>query len=118
MSKILARESLYLEHQVDINAQEALGHRISDFYLAKVALILVLITSMGLLGLLQVRLFCKIISYKQEITALEESIRDLTIKNERLRKEVEALSSPTRLREEAERLGLQPSDKLIDLPIN
>lgn len=118
MSKSLAKESLYLEHQLDVNAQRTSVRKKPSFYLAKIVLVLVFIASMSLFSFFQVRLYSRIITYRREINALEESIRDLTIRNERLRKEFEDLSSPTRLRKEAERLGLQPSDRLLELPIN
>lgn len=118
MSKALVRESLYLERQLDTELQTVPSQNKAKYSFFRLTLIISLVTSMFLVGLFQIKLYSRIVLYKQEITALEDSIRDLTIKNEELKKEVENLSSPTRLSREAERLGLQPSNRLLELPMN
>jgi len=55
-------------------------------------------------------------SYQEEIRSLEEVIDSLSTKNEQLSLEIIRLTSPTRLRSEGKRLGLQPSNRIIILP--
>lgn len=118
MSKNLARESPYSEHQIDVSSKSASIQNKTKHFLTSIIFISIVVTSIVVFSLFQVKLYSKVISYRQEITALEDSITDFSIKNEELRREAEALSSPARLREEAERLGLQPSDRLLKIPIN
>ncbi|HOL54980.1 MAG TPA: hypothetical protein P5253_04675 [bacterium] len=118
MSKNLARESPYSERQADVNLKPASIQNKTKYFLARIVFISVMVTSIVAFSLFQVKLYSKVISYRQEITALEDTITDFSIKNEELRREAEVLSSPARLREEAERLGLQPSDRLLKIPLN
>lgn len=120
MSKVLARKSLYVdvvlekaqEHQSIIPKEATYPWARSSFILA------LLLTSILTLGLLQVKLYNGLVSYKEEIRSLEEAIDNLSIKNEVLKLEVKKLTSPFRLKEEGKRLNLQPSNRVLILPVD
>lgn len=119
MSKVLARKSVYVnvpledvQRGLSVAPQRALNSWV------RLLFVIVLFTSILALGLLPVRLYVNLLQYKGEIRSLEEAIDNLSVKNEILRLEVEKLTSPSRLREEGKRLNLQPSDRVIILPVD
>ncbi|MGB9681734.1 MAG: hypothetical protein ACPL1I_01980, partial [bacterium] len=55
------------------------------------------------------------IKYQEEVSSLTERIEQATLENEGLKKEVERLSSPSRLYQEGERLGMRPADEILEV---
>jgi len=119
MSKVLVERKIYPSLPLeDSKALASTVPYIAKYRWIRLLLASVLIIGMLTMGLTQIRLYSRLVHYQGEIRSLEEAIENLSAKNERLRLEAKRLTSPTYLREEGERLGLQPSDKVIILPIN
>ncbi|MGC8971533.1 MAG: hypothetical protein ACP5K2_04940 [bacterium] len=119
MSKVLVERKVYVDlpsenpEILTSTTPYKVQHRWIRLFLASVLLV-----SMLTISLIQVRLYSELVHYQGEIRSLEEAIDNLLTGNEKLRLEAKQLISPTRLREEGKRLGLQPSDKVIILPTN
>lgn len=119
MSRVVTRKSLYVEAPLEAT-QEHLSTvpQRAIYTWVRLFFISALLTSILALSLLQVGLYVKLLHYREEIRSLEEAIDNLSIKNEALRLEAERLASPSRLKEEGKRLNLQPSERVIILPVD
>lgn len=119
MSKVLVERKAYIE--LPLENPKVLTSTVPykvQYRWIRLFLASLLLAGMLTMSLMQVRLYTELIHYQGEIRSLEEMIDNLLTKNEKLRLEAKRLSSPTYLREEGERLGLQPSDKVIILSTN
>ncbi|MGC9064069.1 MAG: hypothetical protein ACP5JL_05260 [bacterium] len=115
MARELARKGLpYLESEREPKVQ-SIKVPLGKVLWIKFILILVLISSMVGVGVLQIRLHGNAIKYQEEVSSLTERIEQATLENEGLKKEVERLSSPSRLYQEGERLGMRPADEILEV---
>jgi|GEM_PF-1132599 cell division protein FtsL len=115
MARELARKSLpYVESEREPKPR-SVGIPLARTLWLRFVLVLVLLSSMVGLGVFQIRLHSDAIKCQEEISSLTRSIDQATLENEGLRKEVERLSSPSRLYQEGERLGMKPADEILKL---
>lgn len=119
MSRVLARKNLYAEAPLEVTQEHpSITPQRATYTWVRVFFVSALLTSILALSLLQVGLYTKLLHYREEIRSLEEAIDNLSIKNEALKLETERLTSPSRLKEEGKRLNLQPSNRVIILPVD
>jgi len=117
MNRILAERNVYVDLQLeDLKEQSPQTHYKIQYRWIRLFLVSVLLVGMFTVSLFQIRLYSGLIRYQEEIRSLEEVIDSLSTKNEQLSLEIIRLTSPTRLRSEGKRLGLQPSNRIIILP--
>jgi len=117
MNRILAERNVYVNLQLEeLREQTPQTHYKIQHRWVRLLLVSALLVGMFTVSLLQIRLYSGLIRCQEEIRSLEEVIDTLSIKNEQLSLEIIRLTSPTRLRNEGKRLGLQPSNRIIILP--
>jgi len=115
MARELARKNLpYIESQVEPKLQLSTVP-LGKVIWVRVIFVFLLVSAIIGVGILQIKLHSETINYKEGISSLEKEIDQIILENEGLKKEVEKLSSPSRLYQEGKRLGMEPADKILEV---